>query len=185
MKKIIIINGSPRKGANSDFAAEKLAAYLRDAGAESETFTVRDKKVTPCIGCDSCKKTDVCIHRDDMAALNAALETADGIALLTPIYFGGLPGTVKTLIDRFYVFFNPTKPPRALKPKKLGTVLTFGAGPAEAYEKVAEAAAATFGVVGVTEHKNLLFGNQNDRKALAGDAARQQQLRELADYLAK
>ena len=94
-------------------------------------------------------------------------------------------GTVKTLIDRFYVFFNPTKPPRTFKPKKLGTVLTFGAGPAEAYEKVAEAAAATFGVVGVTEHKNLLFGNQNDRKALAGDAARQQQLRELADYLAK
>ena len=185
MKKILIIDGSPRKGANSDFAAEKLAAFLKEDGAQSETFTLRDKKVTPCVACDTCKKTDVCIHKDDMAEFNAKLEKADGVALLSPIYFGGLPGTVKTLIDRFYVFFNPAKPPRALTPKKMGIVFSFGTGPAEVYKEVADATAATFGAVGVTEHKSLLFGNQNDCAALAGDTARQQQLRKLADYLAK
>lgn len=60
MKKIIIVNASPRKGGNCDVVADKLSSELKDA--EVEVFALRDKKVGPCLACNACKsrKTVCC-----------------------------------------------------------------------------------------------------------------------------
>lgn len=41
MKKIIIIDSSPRKGGNSDVITDKLAAETKDA--KTEVFRLREK----------------------------------------------------------------------------------------------------------------------------------------------
>ena len=88
MKKIIIVNASPRKGGNCDVVADKLSSELKDA--EVEVFALRDKKVGPCLACNACKsrKTPVCVQKDDMGALIPRIDSCDAIVLLSPIYFG-------------------------------------------------------------------------------------------------
>lgn len=40
MKKVIIVDASPRKGGNSDYITDKLAAEIRDA--EIEKYYLRE-----------------------------------------------------------------------------------------------------------------------------------------------
>jgi multimeric flavodoxin WrbA len=184
MKKMIIISGSPRVGANCDTIAEALAKQIVTAGAEAKVFQIRAKKINFCLGCDSCKKTDVCVHQDDAAKLIDSIKNSDGVMFVSPIYFGNIPGTCKTLIDRFYVLFNPAKdlqPPT--EDKKLGIVLSFGGGPAEEYAKVAEQVASCFKVAGLTKHKTVLCGQSNNPQKFANNPQYQTEVETLAKWL--
>ena len=72
MKKIIAINGSPRRNGNT---AELLQHALRgaaDAGAETELVHLYSLKFTGCLSCFYCKRKDVahgvCALKDDLDA---------------------------------------------------------------------------------------------------------------------
>ena len=75
---------------------------MREAGAEVEVFYTKKLKIRPCDGDLSCwlKTPGVCIHRDDMDWLLPKLGESDLLVLSVPLYVDGLPGPVKTFIDR-------------------------------------------------------------------------------------
>lgn len=186
MKKFILINGSPRVGANSDGITELAAKMLQDAGAEVETFNIRDRKINSCVACNTCKTNGcVCVHKDDMAELLEKIKSCDGILLTSPIYFAGLPGTVKVLIDRLYAIFDPTKDPGANggTEKKLGIALTFGAGSPEDYAAVAKQTFYSFAVAGAKKHKTALFSGENSPKAFGKNEQYQNELKELMGWM--
>lgn len=165
MKKIIIIDASPRKNGNSDVAAERMAAALQ--GNEVKIIKLREANIKPCIACDFCKKQDkaACVQRDDFAALIHDLDDCDAIALMTPIYFGQIPGPAKTFIDRCYAFFNPAKNyiSVATKRGKKAAVIGFcGSGPVEVYSKYLGDTAQNFGVLGVDATRVFMLGNVNE-----------------------
>ncbi|MBR3277159.1 MAG: flavodoxin family protein [Eubacterium sp.] len=175
MKKIIVIKGSPRKGANSDTLCDAAVAAVKDA--EIIEFAIRDKKVNPCVGCNACKGDFVgCVQKDDFSALVEDLRTCDGIILSAPIYFGDVPGPVKTFIDRQYCLFNPAKGPLVeQKERKMAVILTNGGMPLEVGTQIAEKTLGCFNVEGITDKKILVVRECNDRDAAAGkpDALKQ------------
>lgn len=105
-KKILIISTSPRKGGNSERLADEFAAGAAEAGCRVEKVSLRDKSVNFCRGCLACQKTGRCVIRDDAEAILAAMRGADAVVFATPVYFYGMNGQMKTLLDRTNPLFH-------------------------------------------------------------------------------
>lgn len=165
MKKILVFNFSPRKNGNGAALTKAMAEEIAAEDCEVKVYTTADLTVNPCRACGACKKKDVpsCVQKDDFAALIPALDACDGIVFVAPIYFGRVPGTAKNFIDRLYCFYNPAVGPMFTKKetKRLATVMTFGGGPAEVYQKEAEWLGGCFQTIGVNQFNGMLRGNLN------------------------
>lgn len=100
----LVLSCSPRKGGNSDAAAEALARGLASAGVEARVTHLRDHAVLPCRGCQACARSVghacVLMERDEAEALFALIVRAPMLFFTAPIYFYHLPGAFKGFIDR-------------------------------------------------------------------------------------
>lgn len=99
-KTVLVLSTSPRKGGNSDALADAFVRGAQEAGNQVEKITLHDKTIGFCKGCLSCQNTQRCIIRDDADAITQKMLTADVIAFATPIYYYGMCGQMKTLLDR-------------------------------------------------------------------------------------
>lgn len=99
-KQILVISTSPRKGGNSDTLADAFVQGAREAGHRVEKITLHDKAIGFCKGCLTCVKTQRCIIHDDAAAIAQQMLTADVLVFATPVYYYGMCGQMKTLLDR-------------------------------------------------------------------------------------
>lgn len=99
-KMVLVLSTSPRKGGNSDALADAFVRGAQKAGNQVEKITLYDKTIGFCKGCLSCQNTQRCIIRDDADAITQKMLTADVIAFATPIYYYGMCGQMKTLLDR-------------------------------------------------------------------------------------
>ncbi len=99
--KILLINGSP-KGQNSNTL--KLTRAFLDGIKEKEIreFDIASKKINGCLGCFSCwnKTPGKCVINDDMEYVIESEIWADVIIWSFPLYYFGVPGQLKKLIDR-------------------------------------------------------------------------------------
>lgn len=100
MKNILIISSSPRKGSNSDLLCEQFMKGAIETGHAVEKITLREKNIHPCLGCEACQNTHVCVQKDDMAAVLDSMIRADVIVMATPVYFYTMCSQMKALIDR-------------------------------------------------------------------------------------
>ena len=96
MKKILLINCSPRVGGNSDIIEEHLTSTFDDV----ESIRLRDYDYYPCNGCDGCKEIGECIHNDDASMLYKDILDREIILFVAPVYFFGFDGHTKSFIDR-------------------------------------------------------------------------------------
>jgi multimeric flavodoxin WrbA len=108
--EILAINSSPKKGEGN--TAQILNPFLegaREAGAQVELFYTKDLKIKPCQGDYICwlKTPGKCIHKDDMEMLLPKLAGADVWVFATPVYFDGISGTLKNLIERMLPLVEP------------------------------------------------------------------------------
>lgn len=181
MKKILILNFSPRQKGNAAALTAAMAAAMAADGNDAVVYTVPDFTVNPCQACAACKKQDVpgCAQEDDFAALIPELDACDGMVFASPVYFGRITGTAKNFIDRLYCYYNPAVGPMFTKKeqKRLAVVMPFGGGDAAAYQKEAAWLGDCLKIIGVTEMKSLLRGNLNDLWTEA-DPSRQELLTE-------
>ena len=99
-KKVLVISTSPRKGSNSDTLAEEFTRGAQDAGNQVEKVTLRDKTIGFCRGCLACQSTQRCVFHDDADAIAGKMLTADVLVFATPIYYYGMCGQMKTMLDR-------------------------------------------------------------------------------------
>ena len=99
-KKVVIISTSLRKNSNSEVLAKAFAEGAREAGHEVEQISLRDKTINFCKGCLACQKTMQCVIKDDANEITAKIGQADVVALATPVYYYGMCGQLKTLLDR-------------------------------------------------------------------------------------
>lgn len=99
-KNILILSGSPRKGANSETLCAWFARGAEEAGHAVELIRLQEKKLGFCTACYACRKDGDCVQRDDMADILAQMARADVIVLSTPVYFYQMTAQMKTLIDR-------------------------------------------------------------------------------------
>jgi len=105
-KKILVITTSLRSHSNSDTLAEAFAHGAKDAGNEVEIISMKDKSIGFCKGCLACQKTQKCVIHDDAVAIADQLKNAEVIAFATPVYYYGMSGQLKTLLDRCNPLFT-------------------------------------------------------------------------------
>lgn len=51
---IVVLSGSPRKGANTDIMVETFAQSAREQGHAVEVVPVARKRIAGCLGCKYC-----------------------------------------------------------------------------------------------------------------------------------
>jgi multimeric flavodoxin WrbA len=101
--KALAINGSPRKGSNTETLLGEVLAPLAAAGWETELIRIGGAKIRGCIACYKCRKNKDkrCAVKND--PLNEILEkmlAADAVVLGSPTYFTDVSAEMKALIDR-------------------------------------------------------------------------------------
>jgi multimeric flavodoxin WrbA len=102
--KLVAIAGSPRKKGNSTSLMRLAVEGAQERGASAEVFSARELKVAGCLACESCKRAAdaVCVQKDDMHAVYAAIRDCDALLLASPVYFYGLSSQIKAIVDRCY-----------------------------------------------------------------------------------
>lgn len=100
--KIVVLKGSPRHNGNSNSLADEFIRGAKENGHEIFEFDCTRHKVGGCLGCDKCGMRNPCVQRDDFDLLRPELIDADVIVFATPIYYFGVSGQLKNVIDRFY-----------------------------------------------------------------------------------
>jgi multimeric flavodoxin WrbA len=101
--KVIAINGSPRMDdGNTALILNPFLDGMKEAGADVELFFTRRLNIGPCNGDMSCwyKNPGVCGQKDDMQMLLPKLAAADVIVWASPVYYAGITGPLKNLMDR-------------------------------------------------------------------------------------
>ena len=116
--KIVIINGSARKG-NTSSAIQAFAEGTSD-GNEIEILAADKLNIAPCKGCGVCQCSKGCVDKDDTNPTIDKLVSADVIVFATPVYWWGMTAQMKLIIDKCYCKGH------YLKGKKVG-LLTVGA----------------------------------------------------------
>ena len=105
--KVVAINGSPHKEGNTFHALNMVGTELIAAGIEFEIIHIGHKEIHGCMACNNCSKNrdEKCsIKKDDLNDWIQKLKNADGILIGSPVYYAGIPGTMKCFLDRvFYV----------------------------------------------------------------------------------
>jgi multimeric flavodoxin WrbA len=98
--QVLGIYGSPRAGGNTDLMLDAFLEGAAGAGGEVQRIYVRDLEILGCLECGYCDKEGTCIQKDDMRQVYPHLEKADRIVVASPIFFYGVTGQLKLLIDR-------------------------------------------------------------------------------------
>ena len=102
---IVVLSGSPRKGANTDTMVEAFAETAREVGHTVEVVRVASKKIAGCLGCQYCFAHEgTCVQKDDMADVIESLKGADMVVFASPIYWFDITAQEKAAIDRLYAF---------------------------------------------------------------------------------
>ena len=118
--KILAISCSPRHNGNTMAILKEALHGAQDEKADVELYSVSGKTIQPCDGCRSCNDTGNCHITDDMQELYDKIVKADGIIFGTPIYFWGMTGQAKTVMDRTIAL---NQPGRNLTNKVAGVVV--------------------------------------------------------------
>lgn len=102
-KRVLIIEGSPRKKGNSQLLSEAFQKGAQEAGHIVDLVRIQEKKISFCMACDGCMRNGgTCVLHDDMADILKLFQEADVLVLATPVYFYGVSAQIKTFIDRTY-----------------------------------------------------------------------------------
>lgn len=110
--KILVLNGSPRPRGDT---SKLIAVFQKAAEVAGHTVCVVDvcrKNIRGCLACEYChgKGEGTCIQKDDMREIYDLLREANMLVLASPIYYHGISGQLKCVIDRFYSILYPKAP---------------------------------------------------------------------------
>ncbi|MFZ2631307.1 MAG: flavodoxin family protein [Desulfosalsimonadaceae bacterium] len=105
--KVIGINASPRKNANTQTLVEAVLRGAAKKGAQTRLVNLREMDIHGCMGCEGCKKQlGHCVQKDDLSPLLRDLTEYDAIVLGTPVYWFHVSAQFKMLVDRLYSFLE-------------------------------------------------------------------------------
>ena len=100
--KVLIINGSPRKGGNTTIAVNEMVKVFAIEGIDTEVVQIGGKDIRGCIACGSCYKTGKCAFDDEVNELAAKFEEAEGLVVASPVYFASANATLIACLDRLF-----------------------------------------------------------------------------------
>ncbi len=103
---IIALLGSPLSGGNTAKLLDKAICGAEDSGCIVTKIVVPNLTFSPCEEINNCLMEENCFFDDDITPLYRQFKTMDGLIIATPIMTMGVPGALKSFMDRFQVFYN-------------------------------------------------------------------------------
>ena len=100
---VLLVNGSPHEKGCTYTALTEMAAQFQKRGVEAELFWIGNGPARGCIDCKSCWGKGRCVFDDDCVnRLIEKIAACDGLVIGTPVYFGGIAGGLKCVLDRVF-----------------------------------------------------------------------------------
>ncbi len=109
-KDIVVLNGSPRgRNGYTFYYLGKLLDGISKTTAAVEIIDLCKRAISPCNGCYSCWKNPEsgCVQHDDVSRIYSRMDAADIVIYAFPLYYDGVPGILKNLIDRGLYRMHP------------------------------------------------------------------------------
>ncbi len=100
--KVLMINGSPRKGGNTSKALEEMEKVFAAQGIDCETVQIGAMAVKGCLACGYCAKNGKCVTDDIVNELSVKFSQADGLVVASPVYYASANGTLISCLDRLF-----------------------------------------------------------------------------------
>ena len=100
--KVLIINGSPRKGGNTSIAVAEIAKILKQEQIEVIDYQIGVKDIRGCTACNYCRLNGHCVFNDEVTYLAEILKQVDGVVIASPVYFASANGSLISLLDRLF-----------------------------------------------------------------------------------
>ena len=100
--KVLIINGSPRLKGNSSTLVNEMIGIFNKEGVEVDNYQIGAKAIRGCMACGYCYEHGECVLKDDVNDLAKRFEQADGLVVVSPVYYGSANGSIISLFDRLF-----------------------------------------------------------------------------------
>ncbi len=103
-KKIVILNGSPRRNGNTSTLVKAFTEGAESAGNTVTEFFLDSMDIHGCKGCfgGHSNRECPCVQKDDMSKIYPAVKECDVIVMATPLYYWNMSGQIRTAIDRLF-----------------------------------------------------------------------------------
>lgn len=104
MKKIVILNGSPRPEGNTKGLINEFEKGAAESGNEVKVFDIHTMNIKGCLGCFGGGKNSEspCVQKDDMDEIYPYYKEADVVVLASPLYYWSIIGELKVAFDRLF-----------------------------------------------------------------------------------
>lgn len=102
--KILILNGSPRKG-NTETAIQALMKGI-SSEHQVEVVDTHRLQIAPCKVCKACENAKGCVDKDDSNMILDKIMEADMLIFASPIYWFNISAQLKLVIDKFYARYK-------------------------------------------------------------------------------
>ena len=103
-KKIVVLNGSPRRKGNTSALVKAFTQGAESSGNTVKEFFLDAMNIGGCKGCfggDSARECP-CVQKDDMAEIYPAVKDCDVVVFATPLYYWNMSGQIRTAVDRLF-----------------------------------------------------------------------------------
>ena len=103
-KKIVVLNGSPRKNGNTSALVREFSKGAESTGNTVTVFFLGDMDIHECKGCfgGNSSRECPCVQKDDMDKIYPVVRESDIVVLATPLYYWNMSGQLRTAVDRLF-----------------------------------------------------------------------------------
>ena len=103
-RKIVILNGSPRRNGNTSSLVKSFTEGAESAGHTVTEFFLQDMNIRGCRGCfgGHSSQDSPCVQKDDMDKIYPAVKESDVVVLASPLYYWNMSGQLRTAVDRLF-----------------------------------------------------------------------------------
>ncbi len=131
-KKIVIVDGGPRKAMNTAALIESLKDGARSVSDQIEVKIIRlyDLDYKGCMSCLACKVkgskfTEVCAYKDGLSDALREAAYADGLVFASPIYFSQVTAQMRAFIERLIFPWLSYSKMAVTAPKRIPTAVIY------------------------------------------------------------
>jgi multimeric flavodoxin WrbA len=101
---ILVLTSSPNLDGLTAACTQAVLEGIQQAGGSAEEVRLNDLQIGMCKACGNgwgtCLEEHICQELDDFQALHGRALQADGLALISPVYWGEMSESAKAFTDR-------------------------------------------------------------------------------------
>lgn len=106
--KVVLVNGSPHEKGCTYATLKEIEKVLGENGVESEIFWVKNKPISGCLACNTCRNgLGKCVISDSVNEFIELAKDADGFIFGSPVHYAAPSGQITAFMDR--AFYSNSK----------------------------------------------------------------------------